>query len=119
MFFRLARRGPAMATRRILGAFRLHPLSKTSTLHERKRAEDRLLWQRYGRYETPEPRRRALFRKHARRFALRKTAFLALDALGDPRMAWREIRRRAAVALRGDYRAEMDRDSPSPPRRLE
>jgi glycosyltransferase involved in cell wall biosynthesis len=101
MYLRLTRRRPAMATSRILAAFRVHPQSKTSTIQEVKQEEDRLVWQRHGRFETPEDESRRLARKTARAHFRRKALFLALDALGEPRMAWREIRNRLRARRSG------------------
>jgi glycosyltransferase involved in cell wall biosynthesis len=102
MYLRLAKRRPAIATSRILAAFRSHPTSKTNTQREVKHAEDRLLWERYGRFDVSEAESRRLARRYARAHALRKSMFLALDAFTNPAMAMREIRRRARVLIFGE-----------------
>ncbi len=102
MYLRLAKRRPAVATPRILAAFRSHPASKTNTLQDVKHEEDRLLWKRYGRYEISEEESKRLAKKYARAHAWRKSRYLAMDTLTNPAMAWREICQRTKVFLFGD-----------------
>ena len=102
MYLRLAKRRPAIATRRILAAFRSHPMSKTNTLRDVKKAEDQLLWERHGRGDVSEEESSRIAKKYARAHSLRKTRYLAMDALTNPVMALREIRRRAKVFFFGE-----------------
>lgn len=102
LFLRLTRRRPAAATRRLLAAFRRHPSSKTSTLRETKRREDRLLWEKYGRFEVSESEARGLFRRYAFRHAIRKSFCVLRDGFKEPAMVWREARRRTRVLFGGE-----------------
>jgi len=61
LYIRLARLGSFGRIRDYLACFRLHPASKTSTIPETMTRENRLLWERYGRYKPPRIAQTLLF----------------------------------------------------------
>lgn len=51
LYFRLAQRRPSGRIKEFLACFRIHPTSKTSTLHNVCATENEVLWRKYGRYQ--------------------------------------------------------------------
>lgn len=57
LYLRLAQHGPFGRLKDWLACFRVHSMSKTSTLQELCEAENELLWRKYGRYDASRVRR--------------------------------------------------------------
>ena len=52
LFFRLALRRPSGHIRDFLACFRIHPESKSSTIRYVQETENKILWEKYGRYKN-------------------------------------------------------------------
>ena len=50
LFFRLSRRHPSGCIKKMLAAFRVHKASKGGTLRDVQNVENKLLWEKYGRF---------------------------------------------------------------------